>query len=116
MSVKTTLCVSPQEVGNGTVQEKACDLGPGLRPALASLLPIRGLLQTRASAGPGKEKREHPEATAKGNEAQRQRKEVFSDSRGEGKEVPVARLAHRELLTQDCNPHGKDTTVQNTEI
>ena len=80
MSVKTTLRVSSQEVGNGTVQEKACDPGPGLRPAFTSLLPIRGgCYRPEPQLDLAKRKREHPEATAMGNEAQRKRKEVFSD-------------------------------------
>ena len=80
MSVKTTLRVSSQGVGNGTVQEKACDPGPGLRPAFTSLLPIRGgCYRPETQLDLAKRKREHPEATAMGNEAQRKRKEVFSD-------------------------------------
>ena len=80
MSVKTTLRVSSQEVGNGTVQERACDPGPGLRPAFASLFPTRGgCYRPEPQLDLAKRKQEHPEATAKGNEAQRKRKEVFSD-------------------------------------
>ena len=99
-----------QEVGNGTVQERACDPGPGLRPAFASLFPTRGgCYRPEPQLDLAERKQEHPEATAKGNDRSVSRQEFLSSTLPSAPLAPASqgagfggvRLWHGEVAQED---------------